>query len=326
MKLNRFLTTNSSRDNEVYIPQRFCKQITLHIFKNYYANKYHDFETPLILAISGPPGMGKTYQTNSVLDDLGVKKFKISGAEFENENAGIPAKNILNTYKSVADDVFDRKIEFGAIVIDDIDAALGQWEGIVQYTMNRQLLIKALIDLADSPYKLDTRDEDGCLQCYETCRIPLIVTLNDETKMYKPLMRNGRTTIFTWMPEEEEISSILDSIFSGIILTDSNKPVSPYDLYQHLLTYTNDSTKEAISTLPLSLFSDIKSAIHDDYLWKELNCSSSFDIVARNFEKELHSSIVCEFSKVLNIGQKLIHKNINYLDSNNSNDISDNKL
>lgn len=320
------MMTNRSRDYEVYIPQRFRQQITLHIFKNYYANTHRDFETPLILAISGPPGMGKTYQTNSVLDDLGVSKSSVSGAEFESENAGIPAKNILNIYKSVADDVFDRKIIFGAIIIDDIDAALGQWEGLVQYTMNRQLLIKALIDLADNPYKLTTIDEDDRLQCYETCRIPLIVTLNDETKMYEPLMRNGRTTIFPWIPEEEEISNILGSIFSGIMLAESNKCLSPYDLYRCLLTYAKENTNKNISTLPLSLFSDIKSAIYDDYLWEELCCSSSFDIVANNFEKKLHSPIVYGFSKVLTIGERLIHKNINYLGLNNLNDISDNKL
>lgn len=310
---------NRSRGYEVYIPQRFCQQITLHIFKNYYANKHHDFNTPLILAISGPPGMGKTYQTNRVLDDLGVSKSSVSGAEFESENAGIPAKNILNIYKSVSDDVFDRQVEFGAIIIDDIDAALGQWEGLVQYTMNRQLLIKTLIDLADNPYKLTTIDEDDRLQCYDTCRVPLIVTLNDETKMYEPLMRNGRTTIFPWMPTEEEICDIIGNIFSGITFTESNK--CPYDLYRRLLTYAKENTN--ISTLPLSLFSDIKSAIHDDYLWEELCCSRSFDIVSKNFDKKLHSSIVCEFSKLLTIGERLIHKNINYLSSNNLNKIRD---
>ena len=314
--------TNSSQSHEVYIPQRFRKQITLHIFKNYYANKHQDFKTPLILAISGPPGMGKTYQTNSVLDDLGVSKSSVSGAEFESENAGIPAKNILNIYKSVSDDVFDRKIEFGAIIIDDIDAALGQWGGLVQYTMNRQLLIKTLIDLADNPYNLTTIDEYGSLQCYATCRIPLIVTLNDETKMYEPLMRNGRTTIFPWIPKEEEISNILGNIFSDIMFTESNNCLSPYDLYRCLLTYIKEKINANISTLPLSLFSDIKSAIHDDYLWEELCCSSSFDIVARNFEKKIYSPIVCEFSKVLTIGGRLIHKSINYLSSNNFNDIS----
>ncbi len=313
MRSNGPLMTNNSRKD--YIPKRFRKQITLHIFKNYYANKHHDFKTPLILAISGPPGMGKTYQTNSVLDDLGVYKSNISGAEFENENAGIPAKNILNIYKSVADDVFDRKIAFGAIIIDDIDAALGQWGGLVQYTMNRQLLIKTLIDLADNPYKLTTIDESDRLQCYETYRIPLIVTLNDETKMYEPLMRNGRTTIFPWIPEEEDISNILDSIFSGIMLTESNKQLPPYDLYRRLLAYVQKSTNKAINVLPLSLFSDIKSAIYDDFLWEELSCSSSFDIIAKNFERRLHSSIAYEFSTVLSIGEKLIHKNINYLHS-----------
>ena len=314
MRSNGTLMTNNSRKD--YIPEKFREQITLHIFKNYYANKHHDFKTPLILAISGPPGMGKTYQTNSVLDDLGIYKSNISGAEFENENAGIPAKNILNIYKSVSDDIFDRKIALGAIIIDDIDAALGQWEGLVQYTMNRQLLIKTLIDLADNPYKLTTIDEDDRLQGYETYSIPLIVTLNDETKMYEPLMRNGRTTIFPWIPEEKDISNILGSIFSGIMLIESNKQLPPYDLYRRLLAYAQENINKAINVLPLSLFSDIKSAMYDDSLWKQLSCSTPFDIIAQNFEKIVHSSIAYEFSTVLSIGIKLIHRNVNYLHLN----------
>lgn len=313
MKFNNIFTTmNVNLIDESNIPQRFRKEIELHIFKNYYANTHHEFKTPLILAISGPPGVGKTYQTQKILGDIGIKNVGISGSEFENEYAGIPAKNILKTYRDVADDVYYKKISYGAIIIDDIDAALGGWGDLVQYTMNRQLIIKALIDLADNPYELTVTDDEQIMH-YEVCRIPIIITLNDETKMYEPLMRNGRTKTFPWIPNIDEIAYILDSLFKDTNFTDSEKPCIPVsELYVQLLEYAKNESKCNITVLPISLFSDIKSSLIDDYLWIELQ-SNSVDMVVTNLEKRLCTKSTYEFSKALNIGQKLLRQNKNYL-------------
>lgn len=296
--------------SEPYIPLRFRREIVVHIVKNFYANMFHDFKTPLILAISGPPGMGKTYQANCVLDTLEIKKFAISGAEFENENAGVPVKNLQKSYKRVSDDIYYKKIKYGAILIDDIDAAIGKWDGLVQYTMNRQLLIKTLIDFADNPYELITVDEDDNPVSYSTSRVPIIITLNDETKMYEPLMRNGRTTVFPWIPNDNEISSILEGIFNNIFI---NK--SAYYLYTQLLEYANDELHMNVNELPISLFSDIKSSLLDDYIWEKYSDSKSFESAVAAFIERISSEVAYEFSEVFKIGQRLLHQNKNYLNS-----------
>lgn len=304
-----FTTKNSDIYTSPYIPERFQREVSLHIFKNYYANKERSFKTPLILAISGAPGMGKTFQAEAVLNTLDVKKFIISGAEFENENAGIPVKNLRNIYKDISDDVFYKTIKMGAIIIDDIDAALGQWDGLVQYTMNRQHLIKTLIDFADNPYLISSYDADDNLQEYSTSRIPIIVTLNDETKMYEPLMRNGRTAIFPWVPEPEEISEILNRIFNGIIIDKS-----PYHLYEELLSFMRESLKDRQPySLPISLFSDIKSSLNDDYIWQQLCADESFDTISYNLSKKLNSVQYFKCSDLVELGKLLLHKNKNYL-------------
>lgn len=293
-----------------YIPERFQREVSVHIFKNYYANKDRSFKTPLILAISGAPGMGKTFQAEAVLSALGVNKFVISGAEFENENAGIPVKNLRNIYKGISDDVFYKTIKMGAIIIDDIDAALGQWGGLVQYTMNRQHLIKTLIDFADNPYLISAYDDDDNLQEHATGRVPIIVTLNDETKMYEPLMRNGRTTIFPWIPNPAEISDILNRIFDGIIFDKA-----PYDLYVELLAFMRETSNKEAPALPISLFSDIRASLNDEYIWKQICADESFDTISNNLRKKLNSLQSYNYSDLVELGKLLLHKNKNYLSS-----------
>lgn len=309
MNLKTIFTTKTSEVCTIpYIPERFRREITLHIFKNYYANKDHSFKTPLILAISGAPGMGKTFQADAVLNDLNVNKTIISGSEFENENAGIPIKNLRKIYKDISDDIFIKKVKMGAIIIDDIDAALGQWGGLVQYTMNRQHLIKTLIDFADNPYLITVYNDDDQLEECNTSRIPIIVTLNDETKMYEPLMRNGRTTIFPWIPNSEEISEILNRIFSGITIDQS-----PYHLYEDLLSFTKETSNEEATSLPISLFSDIRASLNDDYIWQQICEARSFDEISNDLKDRLNSSQQYKYSDLFELGKLLLHKNQNYL-------------
>ena len=73
-------------------------------------------------------------------------------------------------------------------------------------------------------------------------------------------MRNGRTTIFPWIPNEDEIAKTLDGIFSNIF---SDK-TSFYSLYKDLLTYAQNNINHEISSLPISLFADICSSLNDE--------------------------------------------------------------
>lgn len=311
MKLKPIFTMKTSdKCTNPYIPERFRREVSLHVFKNYYANNDRSFKTPLILAISGAPGMGKTFQTEAVLNTFHVKKFVISGAEFENENAGIPVKNLRNIYKNISDDIFYKTIKMGTIIIDDIDAALGQWDGLVQYTMNRQHLIKTLIDFADNPYLISAYDDDDNLQEYPTSRIPIIVTLNDETKMYEPLMRNGRTTIFPWIPKPEEISNVLNGIFNDIII---DKPL--YHLYEELLAFMKATSSGKTDSLPISLFSDIRASLNDEYIWEQICAGDPFDTISNNLSKKLNLVQSFKCSDLVELGKLLLHKNINYLSS-----------
>ncbi len=306
MKSNKIYT--KIKGNHHYISPLIHREIALHIFKNDYSNENRAFKTPLILAICGSSGVGKTYQTECILKQMSIKPYRISGAEFEDSHAGVPAKNLQQIYKELSDDIFFKKEERAVIVIDDFDAALGGWGDLVQYTMNRQLSIKTLIDLADNPYEITIREDDESRHVYETYRIPIIATLNDITKMYGPLMRNGRTKLFHWTPEKEEIEQVIGGIFSDVVLD-----FQPYELYEKLLEYASTMANSPVEILPMSLFSDIHASLFDDELWMLIQNNVSKSDIKTWYERGYSSNNLIALSKALSIGRSLIHINKNYL-------------
>lgn len=66
------------------IADRFRDQIYSHLVGNYTPVPRY----PLILAIHGPAGQGKSFQCSSLLDEYGVRTLPISGSELESAVAG----------------------------------------------------------------------------------------------------------------------------------------------------------------------------------------------------------------------------------------------
>ena len=81
------------------IPKNFEKEVRGHIGRSVLANKNKNMNVPLILCISGPPGMGKTFQTHKILNEMGVAVCDLPGSFFENENAGAPAEAVQDCYR-----------------------------------------------------------------------------------------------------------------------------------------------------------------------------------------------------------------------------------
>jgi ATP-dependent 26S proteasome regulatory subunit len=183
-----------------YIPARFQHAIMLHLIKN-----SMEASTPLILGIQGAPGEGKTFQTYAILDRLDIATVTIAGRELESDLAGNPAKYIIEKYKYASDLAIttDKKV---CMLINDIDSGIGNFGSLVQYTMNTQHVCSTLMELCDFPTRVD--DET-------VARIPIIATANDFTKVYPPLTRPGRMSIFTWVPTESERFDIIQSIFEN---------------------------------------------------------------------------------------------------------------
>lgn len=180
-------------------------EIKAHLMGNYLNIEGY----PVILAIVGPPGMGKSYQTKEILDKLKVKRFYISAADFENQWAGLPAQMFRERYIEASRYIDKNKPS--VLVIDDIDTTLGEWKDSFS-TVNHQALIAFIMHIADNPTRIEYTD-GVTIKELDVNRVPIIVTGNYVEKMYEPLVRAGRTSIFRWNPSLEQKKEIVKGIF-----------------------------------------------------------------------------------------------------------------
>ena len=227
----------------LYIAPRFKKVISLHILKNLLDDSYR---VPLLLGIHGKPGDGKTFQCEKVLEELGVKSFLISGGQLESEDAGKPAKLIRDTYLNAGFSLDSGESKLSAILINDIDTGLGSWGDMVQYTINRQTAYGELMHLVDYPTQVENQT---------TRRIPIIITGNDFSKLYEPLVRAGRMTAFSWKPTLDEKVYMVLNVFPHLNESES----------QMLITHLEDYADEDLS---IAFFAHLKNSFYDDLLWQ----------------------------------------------------------
>jgi len=175
-----------------YIDPGFQKTVEDHIFGN---TLLEVTESPLILGIFGPSGEGKTFQVQTVCNSLGLNQFLISPGELESENAGHPGYLLRKQYLEAGDASPTGNSARGILIINDIDTVLGDWGSLVQYTVNRQVVYAQLMALCDFPLSV----------AGTTCnRVPIIVTGNDPSILYKPLTRPGRMRLYEWAPDAEQ--------------------------------------------------------------------------------------------------------------------------
>lgn len=183
----------------IVIPARFSQKIDAHIL----GNMLDIVEYPLIMAIIGRPGVGKTYQLRGYLDAVGIDIISVSAADLESDRAGEPAKLLQQKYIEASSSI--SKYNPSIILIDDIDTTLGEWEKNTG-TVNHQDILAFLMHIADNPYYIENVGKVN--------RVPIFFTGNNFDLLYKPLIRNGRAIRVDWEPNREEKIAIIRSIFS----------------------------------------------------------------------------------------------------------------
>ena len=182
------------------VASRFTQALSLHLISNFRPSLTPG--SPLMLGVQGPPGEGKTYQTERVLATADIHTVLLSGGEMESPDAGMPAAKIRAAYLQAG--MLLQQGRPAVLLLNDADAAIGSWGALTQYTVNTQNLVTELMHLADYPTQV---------QGQTTRRVPIILTGNDFTRLYAPLRRPGRMRIFTWRMELHERAQALASIF-----------------------------------------------------------------------------------------------------------------
>ncbi|CAN6269582.1 unnamed protein product [Urochloa humidicola] len=184
-------------------------KVACHIVKNFIAYQFN-IKIPLILGIWGGKGQGKTFQTELIFRRMGVEPVIMSAGELESEKAGEPGRLIRDRYRT-ASQVIQNQGKLSCLMINDLDAGVGRF-GNTQMTVNNQIVAGTLMNLADNPTRVSIgqkwRESDT------TNRVPVIVTGNDFSTLYAPLIRDGRMEKFYWQPDREDIVNIVHGMYT----------------------------------------------------------------------------------------------------------------
>jgi len=194
---------------EYYVSPRFSEAIACHVVKNFFAEDIA-CPVPLILAIWGDKGAGKTMQTELTMKKMGIEPIVMSAGELESEIAGRPGEFIRTRYRH-AGEVCRTRGKLSALVINDIDAGLGRM-GNTQVTVNNQIVQATLMNLCDNPIFVSLGQSWGKAERRIT-RVPIIVTGNDLSTLFAPLIRDGRMDKFYWKANRDELFMTLYQMF-----------------------------------------------------------------------------------------------------------------
>lgn len=250
---------------DYYIAPLFMDKVATHIVKNYLAHLFNA-KVPLILGIWGGKGQGKSFQTELIFKTMGVEPVIMSAGELESERAGEPGKLIRERYRT-ASQVVQNQGKMSCLMINDIDAGLGRF-GNTQMTVNNQIVVGTLMNLSDNPTRVsigqDWKESDI------THRVPVIVTGNDFSKIYAPLIRDGRMEKFYWQPTYEDILNTV------------------YRMYEKD-GITKDEVAKVVSTFPnqaLDFYGALRSRTYDTSILKWVEESGGIDNLGRRLLKQ----------------------------------------
>lgn len=227
-----------------YISPRFLDKIAVHITKNYL--DLPGVRVPLILGIHGRKGEGKSFQCELVFEKMGIEVTHISGGELESPDAGDPARLLRLRYRETAELIRVRG-KMCVIMINDLDAGAGRFDEGTQYTVNTQLVNATLMNIADNPTDVQL---PGSYDATPLHRVPIIVTGNDFSTLYAPLIRDGRMEKFYWEPDKNDKIGIVAGIFSP-------DGLSQREVEQLVDTFQNQS---------IDFFGALRSRIYDEQI------------------------------------------------------------
>ena len=246
--------------HEPYISPKLREAIQSHLVGNLLIR---DTDSPLILGVFGPPGEGKTFQINTVCNQMGINQIILSPGELESPaqsggGSDDPIAMLRKKYikagsatGSTPEGGYMNRFASAAMVINDVDTVLGDWGPKVEYSSNRQLLYGELMSLCDFPTLVARQPVK---------RVPIIMTGNDASILYAPLLRSGRMRLFKWAPTVVDKAMIVSRIFSGI----------PPEEIEKLIELYPDK--------PVAFWNDVNSRYHEDILLEWLRTRTIDDI------------------------------------------------
>ena len=229
------------------VPKEFKEKVLVHVVSQYMTlNEL--FVPPLYLAIEGPAGEGKTSQTIAVLTQYNIEVLYVSASEISGSHEGDSVK-ILN-------DVYNYAVQRSkrgyciAILIDDFHMGTINQDSRTEKTINSNLLTGRMMNLAD---------------CSDGKRIPIIMTGNDFSTVYAPLLRSGRADMYRWEPDIKLKAVIIRNILDPFVKMNENEFVQFCSMFRRGT---------------ISDFSQLKNDLRKRYVWKMIEKKTSLNVEA----------------------------------------------
>ena len=193
-KIYQIIYPGSRLYENIYVSARYEAEILSHII-SLYLNNYVQFKPPMYLAVEGEAGEGKTSQVlaTSIIHDVTV--FYASASQLSGRTEG----DSLQRMKLLYDDAVKlrAKGKVVAIVLDDFHMSDANMLSNVERTINSTLLTGYLMNLTERPFSE---------------QIPVILTGNDFSSVYGPLLRSGRANRLLWKLTNDEKNDIKKAI------------------------------------------------------------------------------------------------------------------
>ena len=273
-----------------YIAPRFLDKLAVHITKNFL--NLPGVRVPLILGIHGRKGEGKTFQCELVFERMGIEVTMISGGELESPDAGDPARLIRLRYRETAELIKVRG-KMCILMINDLDAGAGRFDEGTQYTVNTQLVNATLMNIADNPSDVQL---PGSYDTSPLCRVPIIVTGNDFSTLYAPLIRDGRMEKFYWEPDRDDKVGIVAGIFE-------EDGLSKREVEQFVDTFAGQS---------VDFYSALRSRIYDEQI-RELVHEVGYERVSQRVVNSLEGAPLFKkpnfnLSKLIEMGHFMVRE------------------
>lgn len=183
----------------MHVLPRFETKILTHVISVYLQDK-DTYLSPVFLVVEGNAGEGKTTQSIASCIQHGITTIYVSASQLSGSHEHDSIDVMENIYKKALE--LRKNGEKVALIIDDFHLSNANIDENIKKTINSSLLTGYLMNLTQNKY-----DE----------KIPIILTGNDFSKIYGPLIRAGRAEHFKWNPNYEEKKIIVSDIFKDFI-------------------------------------------------------------------------------------------------------------
>ncbi len=236
-----------------YVIERFRRELILHVAKNYLHSEFDHISSPLVMAIHGSPGNGKTSQIVEVCGRHEIELIRVSSSTLSGKFEGDSSDKFLNYYQEavITQEQTGRCV---VLLLEDFDTGLATIRDGVEHTANSYLLAGLMMNLADDPSSYCNHGNS---------RVPIIVTGNDLSATYAPLLRTGRAKMFLWEPSREEKELVVSHMINPSASSDASR------MARQLVSKH--------SSEPLSFFADYLSTKYDKHIWSGVQSLGSIN-------------------------------------------------